>query len=49
MNDAFNPQWSNISPYSGRYEILCDEYRPEPPDFTKKVILWLIGKNKKLI
>lgn len=36
MDDAFNPQWSNISPYSGRHEILCDECRPEPPDFAKE-------------
>ena len=36
MDDAFDSQWTNISPYSGRREVLCNDCLPEPPDFTKE-------------
>ncbi|MEK6935632.1 MAG: hypothetical protein AABW67_02510 [Nanoarchaeota archaeon] len=36
MDDAFNPQWTDISPYRGRVLHLCNECIPEPPDFTKR-------------
>lgn len=35
-DDAFNPQWSNISIYSGSRKILCGDCCPTPPDFAKK-------------
>ena len=35
-DDAFNPQWTNVSPYSGSNNVLCDGCRSVPPDFAKE-------------